>query len=80
MNIFKTETELQEFLAALGMGIYQDYDPTLDCEYWYVATGGRDGRMEHKSLNRMGCIDWVHIRAHDALIWADELRAMGKAP
>ena len=79
MNILKTEAEVQGFLSALGMGIYQDYDRTLDVDYWYVATGGRDGRMEHKALNRSGCIEWVRVKAHEALLWADELQAMGAA-
>lgn len=80
MSIFKTETEALDFLAALGMSIYRDYDTTTDCEYWYIAQGGHDGRVEYKSLNHLDCIRWVNIRALDALLWADELRAMGKAP
>lgn len=79
MSIFKTETEVLDFLSSIGMGIYHDYDRTLDAEYWYVATGGRDGRMEYKSLSRSGCIEWVHVKAEEALLWADELQALGVA-
>lgn len=80
MSIFKTELEALDFLAALGMGLYRDYDPSIDCEYWYIATGGHDGRMEYKSLNHLDCIQWVNNRAHEALLWVDELRRLGKAP
>lgn len=79
MSIFETEAQIHDFLASLGMGIYQDYDRTLDVEYWYVATGGRDGRMEYKALNRSGCVEWVHIKAHESLLWAGELQALGVA-
>lgn len=79
MNIFKTEAEVLDFLAALGMGIYQDYDRTLDLDYWYVATGGRDGRMEYKAASRSACTDWVRIRAEEALLWVEELQALGVA-
>lgn len=79
MSIFKTETEALDFLSSLGMRIYRDYDPTIDCDYWYIATGGHAGRMEYKSLNHKDCIRWANVKAQEALLWADELRAMGKA-
>lgn len=73
MIIFNTDTEALEFLSALGMGIYRDYDASIDCDYWYIATGGHDGRMEYKSLNRQDCIDWVNIRAEESLLWAEAI-------
>lgn len=79
MSIFKTEHEALDFLSALGMGIYRDYDRSTDCEYWYIASGGHAGRMEYKSLNHLDCISWVNVKAREALLWADELRAMGKS-
>lgn len=78
MTIFKTELEVLDFLSALGMGLYGGYDSTLDCEYWYIATSGRNGRMEYKSFNHQDCISWVTVKALEALRWADELQAMGK--
>lgn len=79
MSIFTTELEVLDFLSALGMGLYGDYDRAIDCEYWYIATGGHDGRVEYKSLNRLDCIQWANIKAREALLWADELRALGKS-
>lgn len=79
MSIFKTEHEALDFLSALGMGIYRDYDASIDCDYWYIATGGHDGAMQYKSLNHKDCIQWVNIRALESLLWADELRRLGKA-
>lgn len=63
MSIFKTETEALDFLASLGMGIYRDYDPVIDCDYWYIATGGHDGRVEYKALNHRDCIRWIESQA-----------------
>lgn len=79
MSIFKTETEALDFLASLGMGIYRNYDPAIDCDYWYIATGGHDGRVEFKALNHHECIRWVQIKARESLLWADELGSRGVA-
>lgn len=63
MSIFKTEHEALDFLASVGMAIYRDYDASIDCDYWYIATGGRDGGMQYKSLNRLDCIRWIESQA-----------------
>lgn len=77
MNIFKIEIEVFGFLLFIGMGIYYDYDRILDVDYWYVAIGGRDGRMEYKLLNWLGCMEWVYVKAEEAFLWAGELQALG---
>lgn len=68
MSIFKTEHEALDFLYALGMGIYRDYDQTLDCEYWYIASGGHDGAMQYKSLNHKDCLRWIESQALGAAL------------
>lgn len=63
MSIFKTEHEALDFLTARGMGIYYDFDRTIDCGYWYIALGGHDGAVQYKSLNRLDCIRWIESQA-----------------